>query len=124
MAFMNTPQNLLFICSHNLQRSVTAEKIFHGVNGFDTLSAGTLPQARVRVTEDHVLWADLIFAMEHKHIQFLRSNFKDALEGKRLICLEIPDRYGFMSPELVKLLRKRLGAYLDVEKRHSSSHRI
>ena len=107
-------QRLLFICSHNLQRSVTAEKLFEGANGYEVTSAGTERAARVRVTEEHVKWADIIFVMEHKHVDVLRTKFKEALPGKRMICLEIPDRYGYMSFELIKVLKKRLSAYIAV----------
>jgi predicted protein tyrosine phosphatase len=113
---MKPAKRLLFICSHNLQRSITAEKMFEGVEGYEVTSAGTLPQARVRVSEEHVNWAEMIFVMEHKHVEWLRENFKKELAGKRLICLEIQDRYGYMNSELLKLLRKRLSAYLDLPK--------
>jgi predicted protein tyrosine phosphatase len=111
---MKPAQKLLFVCSHNLQRSITAEKLFEKANGYEVTSAGTLRQARVHVSEAHVEWADIIFVMEHKHVEWLRGNFKKALAGKRLICLEIPDRYGYMSFDLIKILRKRLSAYINV----------
>ena len=111
---MKPPQKLLFVCSHNLQRSITAEKLFEGIKDYEVTSAGTRREARVRVSEAHVEWADIIFVMEHKHVEWLRDRFKKALAGKRLICLEIPDRYGYMSFELIKVLRKRLSAYIDL----------
>ncbi|WP_255471022.1 hypothetical protein [Paracoccus sp. M683] len=32
-----------------------------------------------------------------------------SLKVKRLVCLDIPDDYEFMKPELVELVTKRLG---------------
>lgn len=37
---------LLFVCSRNKWRSLTAEKIFQGVNGYDVRSVGTEENSR------------------------------------------------------------------------------
>jgi predicted protein tyrosine phosphatase len=105
---------LLFLCSRNQRRSVTAESLFRGATEYEVDSAGTEPGATVRVKQAHIEWADMIFAMEPKHLQFVQTKFGKSLAGKRLICLEIPDKYGGMSLELVGLLRKRLGLYLNL----------
>jgi predicted protein tyrosine phosphatase len=34
----------------------------------------------------------------------LQRRFRAAREGKSVICLDIPDNYNFMQPELVQLL--------------------
>jgi len=78
------------------------------------LSAGTERGARTRVTQEHIEWADIIFVMEAQHLQRLRTQFKQALSGKRLICLQIPDTYGAMSLELMELLKERLRLYVAV----------
>jgi hypothetical protein len=44
------PTKLLFICSRNRIRSLTAEKLMEGVPGYDARSAGTQPSARIPVT--------------------------------------------------------------------------
>ncbi len=96
---------ILFICSRNKLRSLTAERLFDGVVGYQVLSAGTEPGARVRVTAGHLGWADLIVAMEKRHVSRLRAKFGDALAGKRLACLHIPDDYEFMDPRLIERLK-------------------
>ena len=84
--FLNVPRDyptkILFVCSRNRIRSLTAEKIFEGVPGLQIRSAGTQPDARVVVTEGHIGWADIIFAMERSHLNRLRLKFGDALAGK------------------------------------------
>ena len=100
------------MCSRNQWRSPTAERICAGRPGCGARSAGTEPSARVRVNAGHLEWADLIFCMERRHIERLRERFPDALTGKRVICLDIPDDYGFMDPELVELLDATLAEYL------------
>lgn len=108
------PQKLLFICSQNKFRSLTAEKLFEGVPGYQVRSAGTQPDARIVVTEGHLGWADLIFVMEKSHLNRLRRKYPEALQGKRVITLQIPDDYVFMQPELVDELRGKLERYVEL----------
>jgi len=106
---------LLFICSQNRWRSLTAERLFDGQPTHEARSAGTEPGARVRVTAGHLGWAEVVFVMEKKHADRLRAKFKDELEGKPLVNLRIPDDYQFQDPALVALLRERLLDYLPDE---------
>src|SRR4051812_36448604 len=106
------PQKLLFICSRNRFRSLTAEKLLAGVPGYQVRSAGTQPEARIVVTPGHLGWADLIFVMEKSHLNRLRQKYPEALEGKQVITLQIPDDYVFMQPELLEELRARLEPYV------------
>ena len=50
--------------------------------------------------------------MERAHRAKLQRRFGGRLRGKRVICLDIPDDYDFMQPELVALLEKRVGPFL------------
>ena len=38
--------------------------------------------------------------------------FGPQLKGKRVICLDIPDDYAFLQPELVALLEKKVAPHL------------
>jgi predicted protein tyrosine phosphatase len=105
------PRQLLFICSQNRWRSLTAERLFDGHPEVVARSAGTEPGARTRVAAGHVGWADVIFVMEKKHAGRLRAKFADELRGKALVNLRIPDDYHFQDTALVALLRERLHAY-------------
>ncbi len=105
---------LLFVCSRNRMRSLTAERIFSGVPGFEVRSAGTQPEARIVVTEGHVRWADVIFVMERSHANRLRQKVGEALDGKRVIVLNIPDDYELMQPELIDLLEATVGEHLEL----------
>jgi predicted protein tyrosine phosphatase len=107
-------RRLLFVCGHNLNRSLTAEKIYRGFDGYEAKSAGLRPEARVKISGELIEWADLIFVMELEQAQMLRRAFKQSLAGKRLVCLGIPDTYGYMNLELVKVLRTRLKDYIAV----------
>jgi protein-tyrosine phosphatase len=103
---------ILFLCSRNRRRSLTAETIFRDLGGHTVRSAGTQPGARIRVAAGHIVWADLIVAMEPKHVDLIRRRFAAALTGKRVHCLHIPDQYAYMDEALVGLLRERLDGLL------------
>ena len=104
---------ILFVCSQNRWRSLTAEKLYTGMAGYAVRSAGTEPGARIRVNAGHLGWADLIFVMEKRHGDRLRDKFPESLAGKQVVCLHIPDDYEFMAAELVDELKTKLSPYLD-----------
>ena len=103
---------LLFVCSRNRFRSLTAEKLFDGSPLYRVRSVGTQPDARIVVTEGHLGWADTIFCMEKSHLNRLKRKFPEALQGKQVVCLHIPDDYEFMHPDLLDELRARLVRYV------------
>ena len=107
------PTKLLFICSQNRIRSLTAEKLFDGVPAYEARSAGTQPNARIAVTAGHIGWADIIFVMEKSHLNRLRLKFPEALDGKNIITLHIPDEYTFMQEELLDELRAKLSEHVE-----------
>jgi predicted protein tyrosine phosphatase len=106
------PTKLLFVCSQNRFRSLTAERIFSGIPGIQVRSAGTQPDARIVVTEGHIGWADIIFLMEKSHLNRLRRKFREALQGKRTVTLLIPDEYQLMQPDLIDELRAKVSRYI------------
>jgi predicted protein tyrosine phosphatase len=110
---MTQPQKLLFICSQNKLRSLTAETMCQGFPGYDVRSAGTEPGARIRVNPGHIGWADTIFVMEKKHVRILRERFGEALDGKTIICLHIEDIYRYMEPALIDELKAALSGYVE-----------
>lgn len=105
-------QKLLFVCSRNRFRSLTAEKLLDGSRLYQVRSAGTQPSARIVVTEGHLGWADVVFCMEKSHVERLRQKFPEVLANKQIICLHIPDDYAFMDPELLDELRAKLAPYV------------
>jgi len=69
--------------------------------------------ARVKVTEKMIIWADTIFVMEKKHKQRLQDKFKDLLNSKTIIILEIADDYQYMDEELIDILKLSVQPYFD-----------
>ena len=109
---MNEPKRVLFVCSQNRLRSPTAEHVFAAHSGVETLSAGLNVGADVPLSDELLRWADVVFVMEKRHREKLSREFRPALGGTRVICLDIPDIYEYMDPELVALLEKRVTPYL------------
>jgi predicted protein tyrosine phosphatase len=104
--------NVLFICSQNRLRSPTAEQVFADWPGIETFSAGLKPDADNPVTPDLLQWADIIFVMERTHRSKLSAKFKPHLGKARVICLDIPDEYEFMDPDLIRLLKAKVPHHL------------
>ncbi|MEA2584134.1 MAG: hypothetical protein QOF33_2219 [Thermomicrobiales bacterium] len=115
------PRKLLFVCSRNRIRSLTAERLFSANTHVQVRSAGTAADARIRVTAGHIGWADVVFVMEKRHRDLLRSRFPEALSNKRVVCLFVPDDYAFMADDLIDLLLARLAPHLELP--HSSPDR-
>lgn len=109
---MTEPKRLLFVCSQNRLRSPTAEHVFATRPGVETLSAGLNTGADVPLSDELLRWADLVLVMEKRHREKLSREFRPALGATRVICLDIPDIYEYMDPELVALLEKRVTPYL------------
>ena len=104
----NKRTKILFICSRNRRRSLTAETIFKGEPAWDVRSAGTEESARIKVTAGLLGWADVIVVMEKRHKERLRQKYPEALAAKRCVCLFIADDYEFMDVNLIELLREKM----------------
>jgi predicted protein tyrosine phosphatase len=105
-------KRFLFVCSQNKLRSPTAEQIFSLRDDIEVASAGTNHDAENPLSGELLDWADVIFVMERMHRSRIQQRFRKALGGKRIVCLNIPDTYRFMDPELVRLLQSRMARHL------------
>ncbi len=122
MSGTRATKRILFLCSRNRLRSPTAEHVFSGQVGIEAMSAGLDNDADVPCTPELLEWADVVFVMEKARRSKLTIRFKRYLKNARVICLDIPDDYGFMQPELVQLLHARVGRHLrrGVERPHGA----
>ncbi|UWQ25383.1 hypothetical protein K3553_02640 [Leisingera aquaemixtae] len=100
---------VLFVCTANKLRSPTAEDVFRDYPGIEALSAGTDSEAPRPLTKELVAGADLIFAMENHHREWIRRKFKkNRPADNRIITLNIPDEYERGDPGLVALLKDKV----------------
>jgi len=106
-------RKILFVCTANLQRSPTAEKLFQGWNGeWEARSAGITPEPGCRtLTQELIDWADVIIAMERLHGSYMNAHFRGCSEKTNI--LGIPDIYFQNDPELVSELLKKVPPILD-----------
>lgn len=104
--------NVLFVCSRNKWRSRTAETVFKADQSHQFKSAGTENEARIKINEKLINWADLIFVMEKRHKQRLHDKFGELLIGKKTIILDIEDKYQYMDEELIETLKASVTPYL------------
>jgi predicted protein tyrosine phosphatase len=113
MPHRSRARRVLFVCALNRARSATAERLFCKRPDLEVSSAGTSADARVRVSRRMLDWADVVFTMDDSQAQDLRRQFPDHPALDRLVCLDIPDAFGFLDPRLVALLEDRVAPVLD-----------
>ena len=109
---MSAPRRILFVCGQNRLRSPTAEHLFASWPGIEVDSAGLKPESDTPLTAEALRWAELIFVMEKAQRRKLQQQHRAHLGGKRIVCLDIADRYAFMDPKLVALLMARVPRHL------------
>ncbi|MEP7298830.1 MAG: phosphotyrosine protein phosphatase [Burkholderiales bacterium] len=97
---------VLFVCSQNKLQ------VFADHPGVESTSAGTNHDAENPVTAELVGWAEVIVVMERQHRAKISKRFGKELRGRRVVCLDIPDNYHFMQPELIELLKMRTRRFL------------
>ncbi len=101
-------RKVLFVCHQNRVRSATAERLFCQRLDLDVRSAGTSSDAMVRVNARMLDWADLVFTMDEGQALALEEMFPRHPALAQLVCLQIPDEFTFLQPELVALLEQRV----------------
>lgn len=104
--------NLLFVCSENRLRSPTAEEVFSQYENVQAIGCGTNSDSETPLSGDLVEWAEIIFVMEKSHKNKVAKKYKDLLKNKKLACLDIPDNYDRMQPELIRLLENKVPRYV------------
>jgi len=100
--------NVLFICGKARKRSPTAAALAADQLGFETDFAGLSNDADERLGAEQIEWAEIIAVMEKRQLSRLKQQFGSDLKGKRILCLDVPDNYEFMQPELISLLTQKL----------------
>lgn len=103
---------ILFVCSANKIRSLTAEMHFsekYPQHEFD--SAGTnhktcKKEGTTPLEEHHLSWADVVLVMEDKHRNIINQH-SDKKYNKKIYVLGIKDIYEPFDKALVNILEKR-----------------
>ena len=107
-------QHILFVCSRNKWRSRTAEIIFKNHGFYRVKSAGTEESARLKINRGLLLWADIVFVMEQKHLDRLNQRFLNEMSSTTVVVLDIPDEYQYMNDDLIELLKESTKPFVDL----------
>ncbi|WP_218938780.1 hypothetical protein [Oleiharenicola lentus] len=91
----------------NIQRSVTAERLYRDDERLEVRSAGVRHGAKRRVCEADLEWADAVYVMEHDHKLWISMRF-EGIALPPIDVLDIPDRFELMADELQRTLRTLL----------------
>jgi predicted protein tyrosine phosphatase len=108
---------ILFVCSANKIRSLTAELHFcekYPEHEFD--SAGTnhkkcKQDGTTPLEEYHLIWADLVLVMEDKHRKIINQH-SDKKYNKKIHVLGIRDIYDPFEKSLINILEKKCKKFL------------
>ncbi len=110
---LNESSNVLFICTANIQRSLTAEHYCKPLYPqIEFKSAGVSRKECERnnsglCTIDLLEWADQIFVFEQMHIDRIVEHTNQEFVHK-IFNLNIDDSYQYMQKELVTLLQAKI----------------
>lgn len=112
-------KRVLCVCSAGLLRSPTLANVLHQEYGYNTRACGATPEyALVPVDEVLVAWADEIVCVSREVLYSLGSSV--VLGNCRIVVLDIPDRYKWNDPELIKLISKQYADSMIMERVHET----
>ena len=108
--FQGDYKKVLCVCSAGLLRSPTAAFVLSQEPfNYNTRAVGLNSEyALVALDSVHLSWADEIAVMEPWMADEVDNRLLKVLGGKekRVLCLNVPDKFPYRDPELVKLIKE------------------
>lgn len=95
---------VLFVCALNQWRSPTAEHLYRDDARLQVRSAGIRAEARRRISESDLTWADVVFVMDRDQKRWIREHFP-SLDLPDIRILDVTDEFEYMDPRLQVALR-------------------
>ena len=105
-------RKVLFVCTANLQRSPTAERMYSDDPRFEVRSAGTDAMFGREVAAADLAWADIVVVMESRHEQKIRRKYPEESQSTQIVVLGIPDVYQYMEQALQREIKERFEAVM------------
>ena len=96
------PNNILFVCNQNENRSKTAEELVLG-----SRSAG-LYSDKNTLSREHMEWADVIVVFEARQVAEVKKRFPQLAFEKRIFNLDVKDIYDYGDKRLEEEVRGKL----------------
>lgn len=113
-----TSLKVLFVCTANIQRSLTAEHLCaQQYLNIEFKSAGVSRKECSRnnstlCTEELLEWADIVFTFEAMHIDRIIEHTRNR-HSQKLINLDIEDKYEYGDAVLESLISAKVKQYLE-----------
>lgn len=99
-AYQGKDKRVLFVCSAGILRSATAARLY--AKKYNTRAAGSAVYALIPVTNELLLWADEVVFVNDENYRSVKNKFDLDDFPCKIKCLDIPDQYEHMHPELIK----------------------
>lgn len=103
---------VLFVCTQNKVRSLTAEHLYRVRPDLEVRSCGTANFAKTQFTKELLDWAEVIFVADDSQVEFMKQKFGPAATAKPVVNLGLPDIFTYKSEALVVKLIAKLDPYL------------
>ena len=103
---------VLFVCTQNKVRSLTAEHLYRGRPDLEVKSCGTANFAKTQFTKELLDWAEVVFVADDSQVEFMKQKFGAAAVLKPVVNLGLPDVFTYKSDALVVKLIGKLDPYL------------
>lgn len=102
----NKYKRVLCVCSAGLLRSPTMARVLQEEYGYNTRAAGVSTEYALIPVDEYLLeWADEVVCADPVHMHCIYNSFPKY--KKEIICLDIPDNYGYMDEKLVEIIKQR-----------------
>jgi predicted protein tyrosine phosphatase len=105
-------KRVLFVCTQNKVRSLTAEHLYRARPDLAVKSCGTATFAKNQLTAELLNWAEVVFYFDDSQAEVINRNFAPVVTEKPVICLGLPDVFTYKSDALVVKLTTKLDPYL------------
>lgn len=96
---------VLFVCASNRLRSPTAAFLWSFTPNITTRSRGT----DWDLQQDDIDWADIVIALNPRQQALINKHFTNV---KKLVALDLPDKFDYLDPRLFKSLPILLADHL------------
>jgi len=112
MSELLVKKRILFVCTQNKVRSLTAEHLYRSRPDLEVKSCGTATFAKNQLTNELLSWAEYVFVFDDFQLEVIARHFQKAAAEKPVICLGLADIFTYKSDALVVKLTTKLDPYL------------
>lgn len=105
-------RRVLFVCTQNKVRSLTAEHLYRVRPDLEVKSCGTATFAKNQLTKELLKWAEVVFTFDDSQMEAIAKNFAAEAQSRTVVCLGLPDIFTYKSDALVVKLTAKLDPYL------------